>query len=121
MQGDPALLEQLFENLISNAVKFSASPETHVEVSAARQNGDWLFAVKDDGPGIDPQYSDRIFEMFKRLHGRSVAGTGIGLAICRRIAELHGGHIWVESEEGEGSTFKFTVAEPSERIAGSGS
>jgi PAS domain S-box-containing protein len=119
VQGDPVLLEQLFENLISNALKFSESPETRVDVSARRDNGDWVFAVKDNGPGIDPQYSERIFEMFKRLHGRSMAGTGIGLAICKRIVELHGGHIWVESAEGEGSTFKFTVAEPSER-AGSG-
>jgi PAS domain S-box-containing protein len=119
VQGDPVLLEQLFENLISNAVKFSESPDTHVEVSAKRQNGDWLFAVKDDGPGVDPQYRERIFEMFKRLHGRSVAGTGIGLAICKRIAELHGGRIWVESENGDGSTFSFTVADPVEPVAGS--
>jgi signal transduction histidine kinase len=114
VRGDPVLLEQLFENLISNAYKFSESPETRVDVSARRQNGAWLFAVKDNGPGIDPQYRERIFEMFRRLHGRSVAGTGVGLAICKRIAELHGGRIWVESEEGEGSTFKFTVAEPTE-------
>jgi PAS domain S-box-containing protein len=119
VRGDPVLLEQLFENLISNAYKFSESPETRVDVSARRQNGAWLFAVKDNGPGIDPQYRERIFEVFRRLHGRSVAGTGVGLAICKRIAELHGGRIWVESEEGEGSTFKFTVAEPTEP-AGSG-
>jgi PAS domain S-box-containing protein len=121
VQADPVLLEQLFENLISNAVKFSEAPETRVEVSAENQNGDWLFAVKDNGPGIDAQYRERIFEMFKRLHGRSVTGTGIGLAICKRIAELHGGRIWVESESGDGSTFKFTVAKPAEPVSEGGS
>lgn len=110
VQGDPVLLEQLFDNLITNAVKFSDSPEPQVKVSAARENGTWLFAVADDGPGVDPAQRERIFEMFKRLHGESMPGTGIGLAICKRITELHGGRIWVESEEGNGSTFKFTLA-----------
>jgi len=108
--GDAGQLTQLFQNLIGNAVKYRNvhKPEIHV---AARPDGDtWVFSVKDNGIGIDPQYSERIFQMFQRLHTREeYSGTGIGLAICRKIVEHHGGKIWVESQLGHGSTFLFTI------------
>lgn len=109
VEADPVLLEQLFRNLISNALKFSEREHPEVEIDASRDGTVWTFSVKDNGPGIAESNRERIFEMFNRLHGRSVAGTGMGLAICRRIAERHRGRIWVESDPGEGSTFKFTV------------
>ncbi len=112
VQGDPQLLRQLFTNLIGNAVKFGDGKTLRVDVSAERENGDWVFSVADNGPGIAPKDARRIFEMFKRLHGRSVPGTGIGLALCKRIAERHGGRIWVESEPGHGSAFRFAIPDP---------
>jgi PAS domain S-box-containing protein len=105
----PLLLEQLLRNLISNALKFSDADAPRVEVEASREDGIWIFSVKDNGPGIDPRYRERVFAIFNRLHGRDVAGTGIGLAICRRIAERHGGRIWVEAARDGGSDFKFTL------------
>ncbi|MDQ2950135.1 MAG: ATP-binding protein, partial [Acidobacteriota bacterium] len=78
-------------------------------VSAERQDADWVFSVKDNGLGIDPQYHERIFGVFKRLHGREIPGTGIGLAICQRILQKHGGRIWVNSQLGAGSEFLFTL------------
>jgi PAS domain S-box-containing protein len=105
-------LKQLFQNLISNAIKYR-SPERApiVHISASRQDGYWVFAVRDNGIGIDPQYKERIFGLFKRLHtGDQYSGTGIGLAICQRIVERYRGRIWVESEPGKGATFIFTVA-----------
>ncbi len=111
VRGDRVLLTQMFTNLIGNAVKFNESPEPRIEVSAERDNGEWIFSVADNGPGIDPRFTDRVFEMFKRLHPRSIPGTGVGLAICKRIAERHGGRIWVESKPGHGASFKFTIPE----------
>lgn len=109
VMGDSGQLVQLFQNLVSNAIKFSGRG-ARVRVDAAADDGGWRFSVTDDGIGLDPQYSDRIFELFRRLHGRDeYSGTGIGLAICKKIVERHGGTIWVESEPGKGSTFYFTL------------
>ena len=107
---DAGQLEQLFLNLISNALKFHGPEPPAVHVSAASGNDHWVFSVRDNGIGIDPQHFDRLFQMFQRLHGREeYPGTGIGLAICRKIVERHGGKIWVESTPGHGATFRFTL------------
>jgi PAS domain S-box-containing protein len=104
-------LKQLFQNLIGNAIKYR-SPErkAQVHVSAQQQNGSWIFAVRDNGIGIEPEYKEQIFGLFTRLHtGAEFPGTGIGLAICQRIVERYHGRIWVESEPGQGSTFRFSI------------
>ncbi|MEA2428374.1 MAG: hypothetical protein QOF37_2002, partial [Thermoleophilaceae bacterium] len=109
VRADPANLRQVFQNLIGNAIKFS-DDTPHVTVSAERDNGVWRFAVADDGIGMDPKDAREIFEPFHRLHGGShYPGTGIGLAVCERIVEHHGGRIWAESEPGHGSTFRFEL------------
>jgi len=103
-------LEQLFQNLIGNAIRYKGSEPPRIAVSAKEQGHEWLFSVEDNGIGIDPQYKEQVFDLFKRLH--SVAeypGTGMGLAICKRIVERAGGRIWVESASGKGSTFFFTL------------
>jgi PAS domain S-box-containing protein len=109
----PTELKSLFQNLVSNSIKFrkpGITPVLHIEAKQA--NGFWLFSVKDNGIGIEDQYLERIFVIFQRLHNRSTYdGSGIGLAHCKKIAELHGGKIWVQSEPGVGSTFYFTIAE----------
>ena len=102
-------LMQLFQNLISNSIKYRGEETPRIHVSAQRDAEGWLFAVRDNGMGIDSQDSDRVFGMFKRLHGSEIPGTGIGLAICKKAIERQGGRIWVESEPGRGSTFKFTI------------
>lgn len=111
VMADEGQLRTLLQNLIGNAIKYRGehSPEVHVE---ALQDGRfWQFSVRDNGIGMDPAYHDRIFVIFQRLHGRDeYSGTGIGLAMCRKIIERHGGRIWVESEPGTGSTFHFTVS-----------
>jgi signal transduction histidine kinase len=107
--GDDVLLAQLFQNLITNAIKYRREQPPEVLISAKEQGEFWQFSVRDNGIGIDPAYHDRIFGLFKRLHGREVPGTGLGLAICRKITEKHGGRIWVESELGRGSVFHFTL------------
>ena len=109
--GDPVQISQLLENLIGNAIKFKqddVAPRIHV--SCSRNDSNWQLSVSDNGIGIRPRYQDRIFGMFKRAHKRSkYSGTGIGLAVCSKIVERHGGQIWVESEVGEGSIFHFTI------------
>jgi light-regulated signal transduction histidine kinase (bacteriophytochrome) len=109
--AERAHLIQLFQNLIGNALKYRAK-ERHpqIHVSAERRSDDhWVFSVKDNGIGIAPEYHDRIFGVFKRLHGRDVPGTGIGLAICKRIVDHHRGRLWLESEVGGGSIFYFSL------------
>ena len=109
--GDESQLTQVFQNLIANGLKYSpGKPEIHI--SAQQQDRAWLFAIRDNGIGIATKYHERIFDIFQRLHTQQTyPGTGIGLAICRRVVQRHGGRIWVESEPDQGSTFYFTLAE----------
>ena len=108
--ADGGQLTQLFQNLVANAAKFRGERRPEIHVGARRADGGWVFSVRDNGIGIEPQYRDRIFLIFQRLHNRrEYPGTGIGLAICKKIIERHGGRIWVESEAGQGSTFHFTI------------
>ncbi|WP_375137275.1 MULTISPECIES: PAS domain-containing protein [Halostella] len=110
VEGDDNQLRQLFQNLLSNALEYSGDEPPRVTVDAERTGSAWTVSVSDEGIGIDPEDQDRIFEVFQRLHGVDEhAGTGVGLALCQRIVERHGGDIWVESEPGEGSTFRFTL------------
>lgn len=110
VRGNEKQLLQLFQNLLSNALKFRGEQSPCVHVSAKRHDHEWLFSVRDNGIGIDPQYADRIFIVFQRLHTiAEYPGTGIGLAICKKIVERHGGRMWVESQLGKGATFYFTI------------
>jgi signal transduction histidine kinase len=106
----PEQLRQVLENLLSNAVKFRGPEPPRIHLSAQRQGTEWVFSVRDNGIGLEPKYAPRIFQMFQRLHTRrKYPGTGIGLTICKKIVERHGGRIWVESEPGQGATFCFTL------------
>ena len=116
LMADPTQLAQLFQNLIGNGIKFRGGRPPEIHVGAQRQDDGWLFSVRDNGIGIEPQYLDRIFVIFQRLHTRAeYPGTGIGLAICKRIVERHGGRISVESEPGKGSAFIFTIPDQSDQ------
>jgi light-regulated signal transduction histidine kinase (bacteriophytochrome) len=107
----PTQLQQLFQNLVGNAIKYhKPGVPPQVNIFAERQNNHWLFSVADNGIGIQPEYKERIFGLFKRLHtSDQYSGTGIGLALCQRIVERHHGRIWVQSNPGKGSTFYFTL------------
>ena len=109
VMAEEVMMTQLFQNLISNSIKYSGETAPQIHVSAERDAEGWRFAVRDNGIGIEPQFAGRIFGMFKRLHGKEIPGTGIGLALCKKIVERRGGRIWVESELGHGATFKFTI------------
>jgi len=106
----PFQLEQLFQNLIGNAIRYRSHEPPEIRITAEQHGAEWKFAVRDNGIGIDPQYKEQIFGIFKRLHSQAdYPGTGMGLAICQRIVERAGGRIWVESKLGRGSTFLFTL------------
>jgi len=112
VMGDRSQLAQLMHNLIGNALTYHGERPPRIHVSASKQEGGWRISVRDDGIGIDPKYHDQIFDMFRRLHGpKEYPGTGIGLAVCRRVVHRHGGRIWVESGPGAGSVFHFTIPE----------
>jgi PAS domain S-box-containing protein len=110
VSADPVQLTEVFQNLVGNALKFRGEEAPLVRVTAVREGGAWRLSVADNGIGIDPEHFERIFEIFQRLHARGdYPGTGLGLALCKRIVERHGGRIWVESQPGRGSTFHFTL------------
>ncbi len=106
----------LLQNLVGNAIKYRGQETPRIHISAEAADANWRFCVRDNGIGIAPEYRERIFGIFKRLHGKEIPGTGIGLAICQRIVQWHGGEIWVESEPGSGSTFFFTLPQEPQRI-----
>ena len=108
--GDATLLTQLYQNLLSNALKFARDGKPEVELTVQQTGDVWTLGVRDNGIGLKLEYAEQIFEPFKRLHGLTeYPGTGIGLAICRKSVERHGGRIWVESRPAEGAHFKFTL------------
>jgi len=113
VKGDPMQLAVLLQNLIGNAVKYRSEAQPKIHLSAAAEQDGWRFSVEDNGLGIDPADAERIFRLFERGEGsKTTTGSGIGLATCKKIVELHGGRIWVESARGRGSTFHFTIADP---------
>lgn len=119
VSGDDSQLVQLFQNLIGNALKFSGTEAPRIHVGVEQRPDEWVFAVRDNGIGIDRQYFERIFIVFQRLHAKSdYPGTGIGLAICKKVVERHGGRIWVESEPGKGSVFYFSLPKGGANVGG---
>ena len=109
VMSDFVQLGQVFQNLIGNSIKYRSADPPRIHISAEEREDEWIFSFRDNGIGIDPRYHDQIFGIFKRLHGREYPGTGIGLALVKRVIERQGGRIWVESELGSGSTFRFTI------------
>jgi light-regulated signal transduction histidine kinase (bacteriophytochrome) len=110
VRGERSLLVQLFQNLIGNAIKFRGEAPPTVHIGVIRNDDTWEFSCADNGIGIEPQYADRIFVIFQRLHAREeYTGTGIGLALCKRIVEHHGGAIWLDTSVSSGTTFRWTM------------
>ena len=110
VEGDACQLRQVLQNLLANAVEYSGDDPPRVHVSATRADDRWVVSVEDDGVGVDPEDGERVFDLFQRLHSTAEQpGSGLGLALCERIVERHGGDIWVDSEPGEGATFRFTL------------
>jgi K+-sensing histidine kinase KdpD len=110
VSADSTQIMQVFQNLVGNAIKFRGAPPPAIHIGASQRNGDWVISVRDNGIGIDPEYFGKIFHLFSRLHTRKqYPGTGIGLTVCKRIIERHGGAIWVESQPGKGATFYFSL------------
>ena len=108
--ADSTQITQLFQNLVDNALKFRGTGAVRIHVGAVRRKDEWEFSVSDNGPGIEPQFHDRIFGIFQRLHAAGdFPGTGIGLAVCKKIVEVHAGRIWLQSEPGQGATFFFAI------------
>ena len=108
--GDPALLRHVWLNLLDNALKFTApKPHARIEIGAAAGAGETVYFVRDTGVGFDMRYADKLFSTFQRLHGSEFGGTGIGLAIVKRIVTRHGGRVWAEGKVGEGATFYFAL------------
>jgi light-regulated signal transduction histidine kinase (bacteriophytochrome) len=107
--GDFEILTKVLHHLIRNAIEYGGVPTARVHISCRREDAGWVFSVQDNGPGIDPALSHRIFGVFKRLHGKEYPGNGLGLAFCKKAIEWHSGRIWVESTPGEGSAFYFTL------------
>lgn len=118
IRAEPTLLRQVFQNLIGNAIKFCDQQSPRVRITAQREGAAWRFFVTDNGPGVDPLHAEQVFMMFRRLHGREVPGTGIGLAIVKRIVERHGGSVRCEPATGQGACFSFTI--PDETAAAGG-
>jgi light-regulated signal transduction histidine kinase (bacteriophytochrome) len=110
VQGDPRLLSAVFQNLVGNAIKFQSEDAPIVLIESTDGEDAWTISVTDNGTGIEPQYADQIFTLFQRLHSKTdYPGTGIGLSLCKKIVEFHGGQIWLDPHAGEGSTFRFTI------------
>jgi light-regulated signal transduction histidine kinase (bacteriophytochrome) len=107
--GDFETLAKVLHHLIRNAVEYCGAPAPSVHVSSRREGSEWVFSVRDNGPGIDPAFQGRIFGVFKRLHGKEHPGNGLGLAFCKKAIEWRGGRMWMESAPGAGSTFYFTL------------
>jgi signal transduction histidine kinase len=117
VRGLESHLVSLFQNLIGNAIKYRSDEPPRIRISVHESDGMYYFEVADNGVGIAPEFHSQVFQAFKRLHGREIDGTGIGLAICKRVVERKGGRIWVESEAGKGAAFKFTLPRPKSEAA----